>query len=67
MVDEPCPIKPARDRYTDLVVILEAGKAGARVKGFFVDYRVADKKYTLQVDWDLIMCGTRISGRRLCF
>lgn len=28
----------------------------------FVDYRVANKKYTLRVDWDLIMCGTRISG-----
>jgi len=60
VVDEPCPTSPAGDRFTELVVTLEAGEAGADVKRFFVDYRVDETKYTLPVDWQLIMCGAQV-------
>jgi hypothetical protein len=60
-VDADCPIiAETRDRFRELILILEAGSAGADVERFFIDYRVGEERYTLPVDWQIVMCGRQI-------
>lgn len=65
-VDRACaqPRDPAAG-YTDLVLVVEAGREGAHLDRYFVDYTVDGDDRTLRVDQTVILCGTEVS-RRYC-
>jgi hypothetical protein len=45
--------------FTELVFEMKVGRAGAVVPTTYVDYTRGRRAYTLVVDWEMGMCGTR--------
>lgn len=45
---------------TELVTEMTVGERGAWVRETNIDYRVGDRRYTLEVDWQNIACGVAI-------
>lgn len=60
-VTTPCdpPADPEGPR-NDLAMVVTAGGGGAKVRNFWVTYKVGEESYRLSVDYALIMCGTRV-------
>ena len=64
-VSQPCG-QGSSAPYTELLTVLKAGRAGAWVDGIDIDYTTASGSYTLAVDWDYVLCGTRTQDAEVC-
>lgn len=64
-VSQPCGQRSSAP-YTELLTVLKAGRVGAWVDGIEIDYTTASGSYTLAVDWNFVLCGTRTQDADLC-
>lgn len=60
-----CPGSPD-GRFVELLTSMRVGHEGARVDRWRIDYRSGGRAYTLDVDWQLIACGTEVTSTRAC-
>ena len=56
---------PSSDESLQLLTVLKVGPRGGEVLRYFVDYSAGGEAYTLEVDWQMVACGTRTS-RDMC-
>lgn len=47
--------------FDELMITLDVGREGALVEHFFIDYTANGRPYTLKVDWELGMCGRKVT------
>lgn len=47
--DEPWP---------NAVPVIKTGPEGVRSDGFWIDYSVGDREYTVKVPWEILLCGS---------
>lgn len=62
-VTQPCagsaPGEPSEESaYQELLVTLEATPDGSAVSSFHVDYVAGSEEYTVEVPWEMVLCGT---------
>lgn len=60
-IDDPCEPPPApTDGRQDLALVVTADRAGAHLRDLRVAYTSGGRAYVLEVDYELVMCGTAI-------
>ena len=64
-VSQPCGQRSSVP-YIELLTVLKAGRAGAWVDGIDIDYTTASGSYTLAVDWNYVLCGSRTQDADVC-
>ena len=62
-INDPCPKRSVVEGVTELVLATQADREGAEIPGFWIDYSVAGRPYTLHVDWTIVLCGDRPDER----
>ena len=63
-IDQPCDRpRDIKAGFTELVLVLEAGRRGADVDGFSIDYTRDGDPHVLEVDQRMVLCGTRTPVR----
>lgn len=50
----------APDGFTELLFVVETGKAGGHISKTWIDYTSGGLPYTLVIDWQMITCGEEI-------
>jgi hypothetical protein len=64
-ISQPCNQR-ASAPYTELLTVMKADRGGAWVTGMDIDYTTTAGSYTLYVDWNYVLCGTRTNDPNLC-
>ena len=49
------------DDVVQILTVLKAGSRGAEITSYTIDYISQDKAYALEVDWQMVACGTDTS------
>ena len=63
VVDQTCEQNRTgeRDRFTELVFVLDVGRSGGRVTDATVEYTAEGKQFILPIQWQMVACGTAIA------
>ena len=59
-IDLPCDPVDRDDPFLELIFEVHASRSGADIPGFTIHYREGGEARQLQVDWEMIACGTDI-------
>ncbi|RZU61989.1 hypothetical protein [Zhihengliuella halotolerans] len=64
-IDQPCEELDggAKNDFTELILVMEAGPEGADITRFGINYTAKGRPYRLKIENRSIMCGTAISQR----
>ncbi|UPK76646.1 hypothetical protein MU582_08420 [Nocardioidaceae bacterium SCSIO 66511] len=64
-VEQRCDDEPSADGTLQLLTVLDVGRKGAEVPRYYVDYSADGRKYTVEVPWQMVACGSR-TPRGMC-
>jgi len=57
--------KDTAGKHVQILTVLEVGARGAEIADYTIDYTSEGKRYRLEVDWQLVACGTE-TDREMC-
>ncbi|WP_109507748.1 hypothetical protein [Nocardioides speluncae] len=52
-----------KEGFTELLLTIESGAKGAASPRFFIDYIADGRPYSLEIDWEMVLCGTATRDR----
>lgn len=61
VIDQSCDADDDEVGFTELLVQLESGPEGGRVRHLYIDYTVDGEARTLRTHWQLVLCGRAIT------
>lgn len=65
VVSETCDDSGASGPGPEVVPVMKTGPEGLRTEGFWIDYSVDGREYTVKVSWEIVLCGSE-QPRRMC-
>lgn len=65
VVSETCDDGTPEDPGPRVVPVMKTGPEGLRAQGFWIDYSIDGRKYTVKMPWEIVLCGSK-QPRRMC-
>ena len=60
---QPCPAD-GKDGITEVVITMDSGVEGREIEGFKLTYSADGEDYTVNTDWNMMLCGTEMTPSR---